>query len=114
MSINQSEVGWCKRPAPYLNSSKAAQATHTHTQTLTLPFGTSSQKKTSSPELTQLSSTAQLLDSTKAVLLQHTTLGRTEFTFSVVSKRIKAFCCKLYLLSIIINCKVRQEEPEDE
>ena len=79
MSINQSEIGWCKRHAPYLNSSKAAQ------ESLTDSVGTSSLKKTSSPELTQLSSRAQPLDSTKAVLLQHTTLGRVEFSFSVVS-----------------------------
>ena len=58
MSINQSEVGWCKRHVPYLNSSKAAQ------ESLSLLFGTSSQKKTSSPELNQLCSTAKPLNST--------------------------------------------------
>ena len=75
--IHQSQVGWCKRHAPYLNSSEAAQTS----------LGT---QLTQEDQLTQANSAilqqlSQSLDSTKAVLLQHTTLGRVEFSFSVIS-----------------------------
>ena len=82
--MNQSEVGWCKRHAPYLNSSEAAQDSLGHLEHL--HTWNSAQLKTSSPELTQLDPPQHNpIDSTKAVLLQHTTLGRVEISFSVVS-----------------------------
>ena len=77
-SLNiQPEVGWCKRHAPYLNSSEAAQGS-----LLTYPHSCRPAQK-----LLTLDIQGKLSLNTKAALLEHTTLGCIEVYF---------LSCKLY------------------